>query len=169
MYAYKIFNKGLINKYGTKFELNRDYKIATNKKLSFGNSGYGYHIVTNLEDGYRYFDGFNQELDTTLITTNGNLVKFDDEYYDYYNMYVTDEIRILKVLNREEILDYMLKTNIYRIIRFISLYKLTDDEINIIKLNYPDDSVLNYINYYQYNDKRAFEKQYIKKKGFKNG
>lgn len=167
MLAYKIFKKGLKNKYGFKFEINKKYKIDTSKNdLKFGLNGYGFHIVTNLEDGFRYFER-DEELDVTLIETEGKLLEFEDEYYGYYDMYVTDEIKILKILTREEILDYMLKTNEDRIIRFIQTRDLNQNDLNKITNTYLDKKVYQYIEFYQYNNKLAFEEEYTKKKRVK--
>lgn len=68
----------------------------------------------------------------TILESN----KVSDDYYGYYDSYVVSDIRILKYLTREEIINYAIKLPELRMTRFVSLYKLTDDEIKLFKDKY---------------------------------
>lgn len=162
--GYKCFNKGLTNRYGKAFELGVVYSCS--EKLKFGNDGHGFHMCRNLEDTLRYFDTFNNEVDICQVKCFGNLASCDDDYNEFYNMYATEHIIIEKILSREEIIAYALKLKEYRLKRFISLYKLTKTEQELLKIaNNFDETLLKYIAYYQNNDKHAFDiKEKVKTK-----
>ena len=153
MIGFKAFNCGLTNRYGFKYETNKIYHV--DGTLKFGNDGNGFHMCKNLEDTLRYYDAFNNNIDICLVLGFGNYEEFHDDYYGYYNMYVYENMYIIKILNRKEIIDYMKNTNIERMKRFISLYKLDDDEIIPFK---NVDSVLDkVIDYYQYGNRDVFK------------
>ena len=66
-------------------------------------------------------------------------------------------------MSREEIINHMLTRPENAIIRFISGYKLTREEINQIENTYPDRIMVALaIKYYQEKDKKAYEKAYEK-------
>ena len=160
--GYKCFNKGLTNRYGKKFEVGTLYHC--DKDIKFGNNGHGFHMCKNLEDTLRYFDAMNEEIDICKVICNGEIDHYNDEYNGYYDMYAAEYMFIEKILSREEIISYALNLTDYQIKRFISLFKLTDEEkkLFIDKFNvFPD--VLDYIAYYQNNDKEVFKRR-IKKK-----
>ena len=74
----------------------------------------------------------------TKIRIDGNQIKrqsFDD-YYGYYELYAASNIKILKYLKEDEIIAYALKLNETRMLRFVSLYKLSSDEIKLFKNKY---------------------------------
>ena len=71
-------------------------------------------------------------------------------------MYSSSNLKIVKVLSREEIMDIALSENVHHVIRFIKGYKLTDEEINQIMDLYPNSIIKDYIDYYQKNDQEAF-------------
>ena len=163
MEGYKIFDKGLINRYGLKFEENKIYKCDTSKNvLKYGNHGYGIHFVKRLEDGLRYFDGMNSDIDIVKVRALGNVLESFDEYYEYYGLCVTDKIYIEHVLTRKEIIEYAVKLPSFRLERFVQGYKLSDDEINFIINRVCDSDVNNAILYYQKNEKDVYSKRLIK-------
>ncbi len=153
--GYKVFNKNLVNRYNFKFQVDKTYEILG--KLKYGNNGF--HFVKNLEDGLRYFDAFNNDIDIAYVESQGEVVEYVDDYYGYYNLYVTSKLKILKLLKREEIINIMLNTDVYRIIRFIQGFKLKKPEIDLILNYFPYDLVLTNIEYFQFNDKEAFVKR----------
>ena len=148
--GYKAFNEGLINNYNKEFDLNKIYTI--DGKIKYGLNGNGYHMCLNLEDTLRYYQ--EKEVNICLAVGFGDYEIFNDEYYGYYNMYSVENILLVKKLSRKEIINYMKNTNVERIKRFISLYKLTDSEI--IEFKNINEEIDNYIDYYQYNKKDVF-------------
>ena len=54
MIGYKAFKKDLVNKYGRKFELNKEYSYDS--KLVYGENGHGFHFAECLEDTLRFFN-----------------------------------------------------------------------------------------------------------------
>ena len=156
--GYKCFNQGLINVYGYKYEIGKIYHA--NGEIRFGNSGNGFHICTNLEDTLRYYDAMNEEVEIAIVTCYGNTHKYDDEYNGYYDMYACEYMIINKVLNHEEIINYALNLDGERIKRFISQFKLTPEELALFKQEFKNkEIVLDYITYYQENDKEIFRRK----------
>ena len=153
--GYKAFDKGLINRYGTKFEVGKIY-IAEGA-VKFGNQGNGFHLCKNMEDTFRYFDGMESEIDICKVKGSGDAIEYYDEYYGYYDMYAVSELEILSKLSREEIIDYALRLNDIRIKRFLSGYKLTDEELDIFINKYKNSiDVKKVIDYYQKKELDAF-------------
>lgn len=158
--GYKVFDKGLKNRYGMTFLEGEVYSVDTTlRNISFGNNGYGFHFVKRLEDGLRYFDGMNDDIDIALVESIGSLVEYYDDYNGYYDMFVTDKIYIDHLLSREEIIDYILNVNIDRVERFVQGYKLSDDEIDLLLARYNSCELSRAIDYYQKNDKDVYSKK----------
>ena len=146
MFGYKSFNADMTNRYGVKFEVGKTYK--TDGPIKFGNNGNGFHMCKNMEDTFRYFDSTN--ISVCKVNGLGKKKKYEDEYYGFYDMYAVEKIEILKLLKRKEILEYMLELYPERVMRFIQLFKLYDDEIVLFEDRFRENSkVMNYIDYYQ--------------------
>ena len=94
MLGYKAFDENLINRYGIEFELEKEYTI--DGEIKFGSNGF--HFCTYLEDTLRYVDGTNAVI--AIVESLGDLQKYDDEYNGYYDMFVTNKIKIIKVLTK---------------------------------------------------------------------
>ena len=142
--GYKCFNKNLINRYGMSFEVGMTYSVDGD--IRFGNNGNGFHMCTNLEDTLRYFDGFNLKL---CPNCNSELL-FEDNYYGYYDMYSVEKIKIIKRLSREEIINIILSSYEFKVIRFIQGYKLLPQELELFKIKFANNtSIMNAISYYQ--------------------
>ena len=92
--GYKCFNKDLINRYGKKFEVGKIY-IASGI-LMFGNKGNGFHLCKNIEDTFKFFDTSNKDICVCKVTGSGNIIKYDDEDTEYFDMYCVEEIKIEK-------------------------------------------------------------------------
>ncbi len=161
VHGYKAFNKDRTNRYGIVFEEGNTYKDIGD--ISFGNSSVaGFHMCKNLEDTFRYFPAMEEEISVAAVTGMGKMVKYDDEYYGYYDMYAVEQIKIDHFLTRKEIIDTFLddkKVIDDRVCRFVQTFKLNNDEIELFKEKYKNDiNVLRYISYYQNNNKDAFVK-----------
>ena len=156
--GYKCFNKELTNRYGMQFEEGNTYHVSGD--IKFGNNGNGFHLCKNLEDCFRYFDAMNEEVDVCRVMGYGKMVSREDDYYGYYDMYSVEYIKICKKLSREEIISIIINSNnIFSVIRFVSLFKLTEEEKEMFKELYKlEPLVLNNIAYYQEHDKNAFKR-----------
>ena len=92
----------------------------------------------------------------TIINATGSLIKNEDEYYGYYDMYVTDEYTITSIMNREDMIREVVESrNVFRVMRLVQSMKLTEEEISYILSVYPE--VSKDVDYYQYNKKDVFE------------
>lgn len=164
--GYKAFHKDMKNRYGKEFIEGETYSVEG--PIEFGNNGNGFHFCRRLEDTLRYVPAMEEEIDLAEVTAFGELVERTDEYYGYYDLYASRSIRIDKVLSRKEIIEMFLDNDPNRVIRFVSGYKLTPEEIEIFKLNYSNEKrVIKALQYYQENNKEAYkikEKTKVKKK-----
>ena len=159
--GYKCFKKGLINRYGTKFEIDKEYHA--NGIIKFGNYGNGFHVCKNLEDTLRYFNAMNEPVDIAEVICHGMYDQGEDDYNGYYDMYAFEYLFINKILTREEIIDYGLKLYDFRTKRFISGYRLTKEEILLFKEKFKNNQdILNTIAYYQEGNIEAFNSSYKK-------
>ena len=158
--GYKCFNKGLVNRYDTKFEVGKLYHC--DNEIKFGNDGNGFHVCKRLEDTLRFFDAMNKEVDIAKVQCYGNYDKGEDDYNEYYDMYAFEYMIIEKVLTREEIINYGINLYEMRLNRFLSLYKLSQEEITLFKEKFKNNiNVLNTIAYYQEGDKDIYNR-YVK-------
>ena len=158
--GYKCFNKGLVTRYGDVLEVGKEYTSKHDPK--FGKSGY--HFCKNMEDTFRYFDSFNDEVDVCIVEGSGKIEKYDDYYYGYYDMYCSEKIKVLRILTREDIINYGLNLNELTAERFISTFGLTSEEIKLFKDKFFYSwGVLNAIAYYQENDKEVYKRILDKK------
>lgn len=152
MIGYKVFYKGLVDRYGGKTSVGSVNKLS--EDIKWNNSGF--HFCSRPEDCLRYIDAFNREFDMTIINATGSLIKNEDEYYGYYDMYVTDEYTITSIMNREDMIREVVESrNVFRVMRLVQSMKLTEEEISYILSVYPE--VSKDVDYYQYNKKDVFE------------
>lgn len=156
--GYKAINKDCTNRYGFKLEVGKTY--FKDGEIKFGNHGNGYHMCLNIEDTLRYFDFFNEDCIICEVEGFGEIKEYEDTYNDYYDMYVVSNIKITKMLNREEVINKVLSMTDERDVkRFISGYKLNENEIGLIADRWHDNiNVLKYIDYYQFGCEDAFSK-----------
>lgn len=96
-------------------------------KIKYSKSGY--HFAKNLEDTIRY-SGTENPLIAEVIAS-GTIDEGSDEYYGYYDVYTASDIKIVRYLSREEILEYALKLNPPRMKRFIVGFELTEEELDL--------------------------------------
>lgn len=159
MRGYKVLNKGLINRYGFQYELNKKYIL--DGKLQWSKNGF--HFCKYPEDTFRYINGFEDEFDMVEVEGSGEFVEYDDNYYGYYDMYASSEMEIIRVIPRYELIYKIVNSkNSERVKRLISTLKLNEEEINLISMLYPE--LISHIDYYQYNDINVFKRKL--KKGF---
>ena len=162
--GYKCFNKDLTNRYGTQFEIGKTYKITN--PIKFGKNGF--HMCTNIEDTFRYFDAINEEVSVCEVLGFGNKQIHNDEYYGYYDMYSVEKIKIIRVIPRDEIINIELNLNEFRVTRFIQGFKLTKEEILLFKDKFNISSqLLNAIAYYQEKDIDVYTRKYQRTNNFK--
>lgn len=155
---YKCFNSDLTNRYGTKFEVGKTYHA--NGAIKFGNNGNGFHMCQRLEDTLRYFDAMGNEVAICEVTGYGACDKGEDTIYDYYDMYAYENMTINKRLSREEIINYALQATGNRAQRFVTLYRLTPEEMILFEKKFEYDfSIGLAIDYYQRGIKDAYERK----------
>lgn len=153
--GYKAFNKDMTNRYGASFEEGRIYCVKG--PISFGVRGNGYHFCARLEDTLRYVPAMEEEIKIAKVIGLEEIVTSNDEYYGYYDMYVARSLYIDKILTREEIITQMSKANPIYVKRFVSSFALTEEEIQLFRINYVDDlEVQRAIAYFQEHDENAY-------------
>lgn len=156
--GYKVFSEDGINRYGMEFEEGKKYHV--DGTISFGNNGNGIHFCKRMEDTFRYFDAMNGNVKVAEVIGSGDIVEFNDEYYGYYEMYAASDLEVLKFLSREEIIEHFLNRNELFVCRFVSLFKLTEEEILLFKTKFFDNiSVLKAIAYYQEKDLDVYSRE----------
>ena len=154
--GYKCFNKDLTNSYGIKFSIGKIY--VASGVIKFGNNGNGFHICKNIEDTFRYFDTNN--VSVCEVIGSGRFVEKFDYYYEYYDMYCVEKLKIIKELSSEEIINIGLSLNEIRVKRFLSTFILLDEEIELFKNKFKNKrDILNVIAYYQEKDKDIYNKR----------
>ena len=145
VYGYKCFNKNLTSQYGDIFKEGETYHSSN---PHFGKNGF--HMCKRLEDTLRYFDAFNDEIEIAYVKGFGNIHESFDDYNEYYDMYSVENLEIIHILSRDEIINYALLLSDVRVKRFISLFKLTNEEIALFREKYKNNNyVLESIKYYQ--------------------
>ena len=157
--GFKSFNHGLISEYNFTFKENTCYHL--DGKIKYQKNGF--HFCERLEDTLRYYTAMKDDIDIARVVGFGKVIKQEVEGYtvDDYEVLVASDIKILNVMSRKEIIDEMLshQSNFDRMSRFISLYKLTEEEIQVLKSSLEYEGLNKYIDYYQYGDKDAFTRK----------
>ena len=135
--GYKSLDKDYKDISENKLEENKTYHV--DGKIIFGNGGNGYHFAKKLEDTLRYQlkdEDYLTRPNIAKVIGFGDIVESFDEYYGYYELYAAENIKILKYLSEEEIINYALNLREDRMLRFVSLYRLNSDEIKLFKNKY---------------------------------
>lgn len=157
--GYKAFNKDMTNRYNLPFEEGKTY--IAHGPLVFGNKGNGFHFCKRLEDTLRYFPAMEEEIKIASVTSYDEVREYWDDYYGYYDMYSARKISIDKILTREEIINKYLDLYEERVERFLSGYRLTEKEIELFRLKYPNNIKIQLaISYYQDDEENAYVKTY---------
>ena len=149
--GFKAFNNDLTNRYGQVFLEGEKYFI--NGEISFGLMGNGFHFCKRLEDTLRFYDAMNDKIRIAEVIGRGEIVTFEDEYNGYYDMYAASNLEIVKILSRDEIINqYLICRDNNRVKRFVSGFRLTNEEINKMEnAHWKREDVLDAIDYYQKN------------------
>ena len=156
--GYKCFKKGLIDNFDNQYKIGKIYHASG--EIRFGDKGNGFHMCSYLEDTLRYFDAMNDEVDIAKVIGYGNVVKRDDEYNGFYDMYSCEYMIITEVLKRDDIITHALNLDSRSVKRFISLFRLTKEEIVLFKNKFhKDEDVLDHISYYQEKDINVFRRK----------
>ena len=75
-------------------------------------------------------------------------------------MCAVEYLKILSLLSRDEIISYALKLPPERVKRFISLYKLNNNEIELFKEKYNKiPFIMDTIEYYQFGNNKIYQKR----------
>ncbi len=163
--GYKSFNIDFTNINGKKFIQGITYKVSG--KPIFGPHGNGFHFAKRFEDTIRYSDYEEGKILRDVVIAevigSGQIKEGCDEYNGYYDLYSATEITVIRYLTRDEVIAMARFLPVWRLERFISLYRLEEDEIALFVGI--DRSLDTYIDYYQRNNKNAFlekHKEYIK-------
>ena len=154
--GFKCFYSGLVNKYGEKLELDRKYICSEPVKFR----SKGYHICANLEDTLRYYDGVNRKVEICEAIGYPEHVKYDDEYFGYYDMYACGGLLLKRILTRQEIIEKADSMHSEAFKRFSRDYRLTAEELDYFKNKYRNNNdVMLHLTYY-YEDKDIYNKVY---------
>ena len=95
MRGYKALNKDMINRYGNKYELGNKYYLNSGVPIWSKN---GFHFCVRPEDTLRYVDGFNDEIEMVEVEASGTMILHEDEYYGFYDMYVSSEMEFKRIV-----------------------------------------------------------------------
>lgn len=159
MIGYKCFNKDMTNRYGVQFKVGEIYH--TIGEIQFGNNGNGFHICSNMVDVFRYYNAMNEEVSVCEVKGSGEMITFNDEYYGYYDMYSVECMEIVREIDRNEIINMVLRMNEFNVLRFIQLFKLNSFEIELFEEKYSEFiSILLAIDYYQNGILDVYKKYY---------
>lgn len=161
MDGYKCFNSNFTNNSNELIRTNTTYVLQDKLKIKKN----GFHFCKRLEDTLRYFDGLKEDIIICKVKALGDIIWYEDNYYDYYDIGCTNKIYISNPLSREEIMSYADNLIDIRFIRFIQGYKLTKEEKEYFKNKYINNRlVINYLKYYQEDDLEVFEREYNNRK-----
>ena len=153
MLGYKALTNNLTNRYGFTYEIGKKYYLEGDLKWRSN----GFHFCTRVEDTLRYVDAYNDEVVIVLVEGEGKFVKFEDDYYGFYDMYASSELTIIREVKREEVFNIVINSNdVERVRRLVTLMKLNKDEIDIIRKKYPE---LNDTIYYYQNDEYILKRK----------
>lgn len=137
-------------------------KYHCDGEIKFGPSGNGFHFAKNMEDTIRYSDYHNllRQIIIAEVIGSGIIDEGADEYNGYYDLYAASDLEIVRYLSREETIYEALQLPSYRMVRFVSLFKLYPQEILLFEnIDYEVDLA---IDYYQRGIKDTYYKQYKK-------
>lgn len=151
--GYKSFNEGLVTTNNVKFEVGVPMHVDGEIRANPIN-GNGFHMCLNFEDTFRYIE--NPIL--CEVTGYGTISdEFSDEYNGYYDIYACSDMVIDRIIPREEVIEMAKDLPEYGLRRFISTYKMTEEEIKELSTINLSEEAKGYIDYFQNNNKEAFK------------
>ena len=158
MKGYKVLDKGLINQYGFKYELNKVYEL--HGELDYKDNGF---CFCEYPETTLIFAGDKNNFDLTEVEALGRIVSGDDnfenEWYSITGLYATDKMKIKRLVPREELVSMVISSNNFKRMKFLNMYlKFTQKEIETILEQY-GDVIKPYIEFYQYGNQEAFSRK----------
>lgn len=157
--GYKAFNNDLTNRYGKLFVEGETYRV--DGEIKFGNNGNGFHMCTALSDVFRYVDATKEDVLAAEVTGRGKCIKYDDVYYGYYDMYSCEQITIDRFLLRKEIIEMMLNSVSYEVIKFLITFKLNENEKILFARRFRKDiGVMKTLLYYQFDCTEVYRSEF---------
>ena len=156
---YKCFKKGCKDT----LKIGKIYHFGNG--IKFENDENGYYACERLEDTLRCQNKIGSEIDIAKVSCWGVNKEYRDDIYEFYDTYDFEDMVINEIMTREDIIKYGLALNEERVRRFIALFRLTEEEILLFKEKFKNNSkIISAIEYYQENNKEAYEDYYRKVK-----
>lgn len=165
VHGYKAFASDGTNSYGTVFPVG---KYHVDGKISFGPRGNGFHFAKRMEDTIRY-GRIDDSLGDVLIAEvigSGAIEEGEDSYGGFYDLYSASDIDIIRYLDRSEIIYMALQLPDYRMVRFVSYFRLTDEEISLFYGKYVNVDLA--IDYYQRGMKDVYDIENVRQRYLNN-
>ena len=157
--GYKSFALDGTNKYGKIMPVGHYHRDG---EIKFGIYGNGYHFAKYMEDTLRYSTMVERNCLVAEVIGSGTIIKSEDEYNGYDDLYVASDIEIVKYLEREEIINIALNLNSIKMQRFIRDFNLTLEEIALFEGKYFNVDLA--IDYYDRKIMEAYQPEYMAKK-----
>ena len=159
-FGYKAFDGNRKNQAGMLFSEGITYTMQGAIRpgmYDFKNMN-GFHMSENLANVFRFFDSEKDGISVAEVRGFGECIRFDDEYNGYFDMYVCENIEVLKFLSREEIIKKIITMNEFEIVKFIQTFKMNEKEkIMFVDLFKNNDRIYRAIQYYQYGNKDIYK------------
>lgn len=94
-----------------------------------------FSFAKNMEDSLKFqVNAVNKENPIIAqVTGIGDTKRIDSEYYEFFNLYNSKDILIDKIFTEKEIIEQALNLSQDRMERFVSMYHLTDEQMQLFK------------------------------------
>lgn len=94
-----------------------------------------FSFAKNMEDSLKFqVNSVNKENPIIAqVTGIGDTRRIDSEYYEFFNLYNSKDILIDKIFTEKEIIEQALNLSHDRMARFVSMYHLTGEEMQLFK------------------------------------
>ena len=161
IYGYKSFSPDGKNINGALFVPGVVYTVPG--KAHFGTNGNGYHFALRLEDTLLFRENPDERTSDYVIAYvygDGDIAEGESGQGTFEDLYVATRLTVIKYLSRKEIIQYALSLPPYRMLRFVSYFRLKSDEIALFIGK--DENVDCAINYYQLGVEDAYTRRYTR-------
>ena len=161
-FGYKSFDGQRRNQMGVIFEEGKIYTAKGNLRPGMYDYDHmnGYHMSEPLANVFRFFDSKAQGIEIAEVRGFGNCLKFDDEYNGYFDMYVCENLEVLRFMRRYEYVEKMLHQSEPDILKFISTFDMDEHEKRMFSYEFEGNkAVSKALAYYQYGDKEVYERE----------
>ena len=154
--GYKAFEHDFCNEHGVKFDVGQNYHI--DGPVKSGISGCGFHISVCPEFTFRFVNSDPEPILCEVIGYGKISDEGGDEYFGEYDIYACSDIYIKRIVPRVEIIEMAKGLCEYKLERFLSTYKITDEEAEIIEGTFKryDFMKKKHIDYYHYGQKDVY-------------